>query len=84
MNIGETMRRIEFLLEKHAPRDSLAFDIGDAIKAMPRDGRRRPITDAQKAEARRLRVAGYSFREIARAINSSDSVVYRALTGCQH
>ncbi len=78
------MRRIEFLLEKHAPRDSLAFDIGDAIKAMPRDGRRRPITDAQKAEARRLRVAGYSFREIARAINSSDSVVYRALTGCQH
>jgi DNA invertase Pin-like site-specific DNA recombinase len=84
MNVSETMRRIEFLLEKHAPRDSLAFDIGDAIKAMPRDGRRRPITDAQKAEARRLRVAGYSFREIARAINSSDSVVYRALTGCRH
>jgi DNA invertase Pin-like site-specific DNA recombinase len=84
VSISETMRRIEFLLEKHAPRDSLAFDIGDAIKAMPRDGRRRPITDAQKAEARRLRVAGYSFREIARAINSSDSVVYRALTGCRH
>jgi DNA invertase Pin-like site-specific DNA recombinase len=84
MNVSETMRRIEFLLEKHAPRDSLAFDIGDAIKAMPRDGRRRPITDAQKAEARRLHVAGYSLRQIAKAIDSSNSVVYRALTGSKH
>jgi DNA invertase Pin-like site-specific DNA recombinase len=84
MSVSETMRRIEFLLEKHAPRNHLAFDIGDAIRAMPRDGRRRPITDAQKAEARRLRAAGYSYNEIARAIDSSQSAVYRAVTGCAH
>jgi DNA invertase Pin-like site-specific DNA recombinase len=84
VNVSETMRRIEFLLEKHAPRDALAFDIGDAIRSMPRDGRRRPITDAQKAEARRLRVAGYSYKRIARAINASDTVVYRVITGAHH
>ena len=82
MNVSETMRRIEFLLEKHAPRDSLLYDMSDAIRSMPRThGRRRELTQSQKNEILRLRAAGYTYNAIARAINSTDTVVWRTIKG---
>lgn len=82
MSISETMRRIEFLLEKHAPKNPLAFSMSDAIRATPRtQGRRRELTQSQKNEIMRLRAAGYTYNAIAKAINSTDTVVWRTIKG---
>lgn len=76
------MRTIEFLLDKHAPKDSLLYDMTDAIRATPRtQGRRRELTQSQKHEIMRLRAAGYTYNAIARAINSTDTVVWRTING---
>ena len=84
MSISETMRRIEFLFDKHAPRYSTPSDVGGAIRSCAKDRGRRFMSASKKAEARRLRVAGYSYRDIAAAVNASESCVYRALTGSKH
>ena len=82
MNVSETMRRIEFLLEKHCPRNALLFDISDAIRATPKtQGRRRELSQSQKNEIMRLRAAGYTYDEIARATDSTSSVVWRTIHG---
>jgi DNA-binding NarL/FixJ family response regulator len=82
MSVSETMRRIEFLLEKHAPKNSLAMDMSDAIRNTPKtQGRRRELTQSQKNEIMRLRAAGYTYEEIARAIDSTQTVVWRTIRG---
>jgi hypothetical protein len=82
MSVSETMRRIEFLIDKHAPKNSLAFDMSDAIRATPKtQGRRRELMQSQKNEIKRLRAAGYTYAKIARAIDSTPTVVYRTIYG---
>jgi hypothetical protein len=84
VSVTETMRRIEFLLEKHAPKYSTPCNVGAVINSCVKDRPRRLMTKSQKAEARRLRVAGYSYRDISAAVDASESCVYRALTGSKH
>lgn len=82
MNVSETMRRIEFLLEKHAPKDSLLYDMSDAIRATPRvRGRRRELMQSEKNEIIKLRNAGYSYAAIAKSTNTAPTVVWRTIKG---
>ena len=70
MSISETMRRIEFLLEKHRPRGVAAITAASNQRLCNEYRTRRPITPSKKRKALRLRSEGYSYEKIADAILS--------------
>jgi transposase-like protein len=81
MSISETMRRIEFLLEKHCPRHRSAISLESNHRLCTEYRTRRPLTPSKKRKALRLRSEGYSYEKIADAIDVSEATLYRALTG---
>ena len=81
MSVSETMRRIEFLLDKHRPRGVAAITAQSNHRLCTEYRTRRPLTPSKKQKALRLRSQGYSYEKIADAIDVSEATLYRALTG---
>jgi len=81
MSVSETMRRIEFLLEKYRPRGVAAITSESNHRLCTEYRTRRQRTPSKKQKAFRLRSQGYSYEKIADAIDVSEATLYRALTG---